>query len=330
MLAFIRKILVIAAVAASAYGFVLAISAWIFHIDDRQPSHSRIVGTLAIDLPEGHGLGTAVLVDPCGILTTFHSVFGPWYVTAIRPPSHEFAATFTLTEVSLPNGTHPAARATPVVWGDYRGPDRQMRSPGNDWVYLVLDRCLGAKYGYFSLRTLEPEDIEAGADNFVAIGYSSGRQMIDPTCAIRTGLGSKHAGTWLHDCALQAGDSGGPIVKHGTTTLVALGSGFVTAAGEQSCAVGDDAVRFGWDDRCANLAVQLSGEIIDHVRAAEIAAGVQRALLQLGYNAGPLGSVDEPKARAAIEQFQRSVGLDVTGEATDSLWMILLLQLYMG
>ena len=131
----------IAAVTALA-GLALT-SAWVFDADDRQRSHSAMVGTLAIDLPEGSGFGTAALVDECGILTNFHVVFGPWYVTALRAPSHKSVGTFTLTEVTLPDGTHPAARATPVVWGPYRGPDRQLRNPSDDWAYLVLDRCLG-------------------------------------------------------------------------------------------------------------------------------------------------------------------------------------------
>lgn len=317
----------VAVVAVAALGALILTSAWVFYVDDRQPSHSPMVGTLQVDLPEGRGRGTAVLVDECGILTNFHVVFGPWYVTELRAPSHAFPATFILTEVTLPDGSHPAARATPVVWGDYRGPDRQIRSAGNDWAYLVLDRCLGAERGYFSLRPLDPEELGA-ADRFVAIGYSSGRQKMDPDCSVRAGSPSIRKGAWPHDCALRAGDSGGPIVRRGTISLVALGSSFFAAPGEPSCAVDGDAVGSGWNERCANLAVPLTWEVIERVRAAEIASGVQRALIRLGYDAGPLGAVDEPRARDAIGEFQRAMRLAVTGEPSDSLWKILLLQLY--
>lgn len=58
------------------------------------------VGTLVAELPEGRSEGTAFLVGDSGILTTFHTIFGRWYVTALRPPSHENAAIFTLTEAA--------------------------------------------------------------------------------------------------------------------------------------------------------------------------------------------------------------------------------------
>jgi len=331
MLAFMRKVPFIARLGGLASGAVLLVSAWVFYFDDRRPSHSSMVGILTIELPEGRGRGTAVLVDACGILTTFHAVFGPWYVTAIRKPSHEFVATFTLTEATQLDGASQSTSATPVVWGNYLGPDRQFRRAGEDWVYLVLEDCLGLNYGYFNIRPLEPEELE-GSEELSAIGYSSGSQMMDPRCAIEIDP-SVQAGAWQHDCVLLLGDSGGPLFVRDTKSLVALGSSAVARPGEPICGAdtsGATAIRRDGTVACANLAVPLSREIIARVRDAEIACGVQRVLLQLGYDAGPLGSVDEPKARAAIEQFQRSVGLDVTGEATDSLWMILLLQLYMG
>jgi hypothetical protein len=305
---------------------LLLTSGWVFYVDDRRPSYSSMVGTVEVDLPEGHGRGTAVLVDKCGILTNFHVVFGPWYVTALRAPSREFPATFTLTEVTRPDGTHPTSRATPVVWGDYRGPDRQIRNPGNDWVYLVLDECLGTTHGYFSLLRLDAMDLMVGTDGFEAIGYSSDRQMIDPGCSIQVGAADSPGGAWRHDCALMAGDSGSPIVKRGTRTLVALGSSVVGGWRDQPCLAGDDGVHLGWSDRCTNLAVPLSAEIVDRVQAVQLASGVQRELLQLGYDAGPLGAVDEPRARTAIETFQRAVGLGVTGEPSYLLEKIIWLQ----
>ena len=326
-----RTLFGIAAAIAAVLGASSLLWARVFYADDRRPSHSVMVGTLEIDLPEGHGFGTAVLVDECGILTNFHVVFGPWYVTALRAPSRDFPGTFTLTEVRLPDGSHPTARAIPVVWGDYRGPDRQIRSPHNDWAYLVLDQCLGFKYGYFSLRSLEADELEGGTDGFAAIGYSTGRQMVDPACSVhayRSAIGGK---AWLHDCALSAGDSGGPIVKRGTLALVALGGSTLTDPGDPLCPTGDSqdsgAPLPRWSQRCTNVAVPLSWDIIDRVESAYCATGVQRALNQLGYDAGPLGAIDEPRAAAAIKHAQRDMGWAVTGESSGSLLKILQLRL---
>src|SRR5262245_28576842 len=288
-----------------------------------------MVGTLIAHLPEGDGLGTAILVDECGILTNFHVVFGPWYVTALRPPSHAFVATFTLTEVTLRDGTHPTTSATPVVWGDYRGPDRTIRSPQNDWAYLVLDRCLGFEHGHFKLRSLDPEELGTG-DGFAAIGYSTGRQMLDPACSLRADHSPLRRGAWLHDCALMKGDSGGPIVKRGTLTAVALGGGFRAELGYAPCASGKGGPVFRLDNRCANGAVPLTWDIIDRISAARAASQVQRALNRSGYDAGPLGAVDDPRATAAITQFQRDMKLPVTGKPSDALAKILALKLSAG
>src|SRR5262245_60578465 len=212
---------------------MLLTASWVFYADDRVPSHSARIGTLSVALPEGSGTGTAFLIDACGILTNFHVVFGPWTVTALRPPSHDFTGTFTLTEVTLPDGSHPTARAVPVVWGDYLGPERQWRRPQEDWAYLVLDRCLGTRHGYFTLR--EADLYEPPVDRgFTATGYSAGRQMADPACAARADPAADARG-WLHDCATLAGDSGGPIFRAGTMTVVALASGFRAQSNGRAC-----------------------------------------------------------------------------------------------
>jgi hypothetical protein len=74
------------------------------------------------------------------------------------------------------------------------------------------------------------------------------------------------------------------------------------------------------------MAVPLTRDIIARVEAARIAVGVQRALIALGYDAGPLGAIDEPRAIAAIEQVQRDMGWPVTGKPTHALCGILLLK----
>ena len=254
-------------------------------------------------------------------------MFGLWYVTALRAPSRSFPGTFTLTKATLPDGTHPTARVIPVVWGDYRGPDRHLRIPHQDWAYLVLDRCLGLEFGHYVLREVDLRDLEGTIEGFAALGYSTGTQMMDPTCSVhadRTAIGAKGL---LHDCALEAGDSGGPIIKRGTVALVALSASVVTDPGDPQCPIGGARYRGAplarLSVRCANVAVHITRGIIDRVQAAGIAVGVQRALIDLGYDAGPLGAIDEPCAMAAIRQAQRDMGWAVTGEPTAALWKIL-------
>lgn len=329
MLTFMRKIAIVAGSAVSACGIVLLLSGWVFHLDDRRPSHSRLVGTLTLDLPEGRGQGTAVLVGECGILTAFHVAFGPWYVTALRGPSREFVATFTLTEVRLSDGTNPSTRATPVIWGDYRGADRQFRRAGEDWVYMVLDDCLGAEFGYANIRPLESEELATGELEFSTIGYSSGGQMSDPRCRISANDSSAKSGAWSHDCVLLSGDSGGPIFKRGTATLVAIGSGAVAKPGELSCSFAFiPGVRLQHEGKseCVNLAVPLSPQTAEQIVQADVAAGVQRQLLKLGYDAGPVGAVEGYKFKLAIQQAQQSMGFPVTGEPSHALRGLLWMQ----
>jgi len=318
----------VAAVAA-LLAALLSTSAWVFYADDRLPSHSARIGTFAIELPEGSGIGTAFLVDECGILTNFHVAFGPWYVTALRPPSHDFTGTFTLTEVTLPDGSHPTARAMPVVWGDYLGPDRQWRRPEEDWAYLMLDRCLGAQYGYFELR--EADLYEPPVDQgFSAVGYSAGRQMVDPRCAARADPAAG-AEAWLHDCAVLAGDSGGPIFRGGTLTVVALASGYRAHPNERACLSADPGSpedRFlGWGRGCANVAVPVSSAIREKVWAAWTAIGMRDVLTRLGYNAGPPGMIEAPQLKAAVRRVERELGWSETGEPTGTLYKFLKLRL---
>ena len=330
----IGRIFAIAASVAIVVGLLVPTSAWIFYEDDRRPSHSVMVGRLEVKLPQGTASGTAALVDECGILTNFHVVFGPWYVTTFRAPSREFWGTFTLTEAMLPDGTHPSARAIPVTWGEYLGPDRQLRVPDHDWAYLVLDRCLGLEYGHFQLHELDLEDLKEPLGGFAALGYSTGKQMLDPACFVHAARSQTGNEAWLHDCALEAGDSGGPIIKRGTSALVALGASIVANPGDPGCPSGG--LRYKGvplaqlSIHCANVAVPLTRDTIERVQVAHIATAVQRMLNELGYDAGPLGAIDGPRAIAAIKEVQRDMAWPVTGEPTHSLWKILRLKTLMS
>ena len=290
----------------------LLTASWVFYADDRQPSHSARIGTLQVTLPEGSGSGTAFLIDECGILTNFHVVFGPWIVTALRPPSHDFTGTFTLTEVTLPDGSHPTTRAIPVAWGDYLGPDRQWRQPEEDWVYLVLEDCLGLDYGWFDLR--EAEVYEPAVDRgFTATGYSAGRQMADPACGARADPAEAAEG-WLHDCAALAGDSGGPIFRAGSLTVVAMTNSTRAQANGRACLSADPHAGedwfVTWGSGCANVAVPVSSAMRARLKDASITVTVQGLLNKAGYDAGPLGAIESPQLQAAIRQAKRDTGMD--------------------
>lgn len=295
---------------AAMLAVLLLTSSWVFYADDRVPSHSARIGTLTIALPEGSGTGTAFLIDECGILTNFHVVFGPWHVTALRPPSHDFTGTFILTEVTLPDGSHPATRAIPVAWGNYLGPDRQWRRPEEDWVYLVLEDCLGLQYGYFALR--EADVYEPAIDRgFTAVGYSGGRQMADPSCAARADATAAAKG-WLHDCAALTGDSGGPIFHVGTLTVVAVTSGYRAQSNGRTCLSADPEGEWftRWGSGCANVAVPISSAMRARIWEAYNTVSMQGLLIKLGYDAGPLGAIDSPQLQTAIAQARRDAGVD--------------------
>jgi len=301
----VLKVITVAALLA----VLLLTASWVFYADDRLPSHSARIGTLQVTLPEGSGSGTAFLVDECGILTNFHVVFGPWTVTALRPPSHDFTGTFTLTEVTRPDGSHPTTRAIPVAWGNYLGPERQWRQPEEDWAYLTLEDCFGLDHGWFELR--EADVYEPAIDRgFTATGYSAGRQMADPACAARADT-VESAKRWLHDCAALAGDSGGPIFHAGTVTVVALASGYRAQSNGRPClSVGAGDEWFAsWGSGCANIAVPVSSAMRERIWHANEAVSVQGLLNKLGYDAGPLGSIVSPQLQAAIEQAQRDIGM---------------------
>jgi hypothetical protein len=116
-------------------------------------------------------------------------------------------------------------------------------------------------------------------------------------------------------------------------TLVAIGSGAVGKPGKLSCsytfAPGVNLWHKGKTE-CTNLAVPLLPETTEQISKADTAAGVQRQLLRLGYDAGPVGAVEGSKFRAAIEQAieqaERSMGFPVTGEPTCGLEVTLRMQ----
>ncbi|HUQ38072.1 MAG TPA: hypothetical protein VM144_17010 [Aestuariivirga sp.] len=303
-------------------GFWNLASAWVFNVDLREASNFAPVGVIEFNLPEGQSRGTAFLVDECTVLTNFHVAFGPWYVTALRPPSNADRGTFTLTQVTLPNGEHPTTRAVPVMWGDYTGPDRQFRKPANDWVLLALEDCLGRRHGYLQPYDAVLNDALPDRGGFTAVGYSAGRQMVDAKCSIRLGPGIGTGATMLNDCAALPGDSGAPIVIRGTSRVVAMISGF-HAGSSMSCSSFKGIVQETWNSQCTNAAVLLPAALNDRITVASCAVRVQNLLLRLGYDAGPYGVLDHPLLAKAIKKVELEIGMVQSGSLCGTVCVVL-------
>jgi hypothetical protein len=294
-------------------GLSIVVSAWIFRTDMRESSRFAPVGVIEFSLPEGRSRGTAFLVGDCAVMTNFHVAFGPWYLTALRPPSSSNRGTFTLSQATLADGEHPASEAVPVIWGDYTGPDRQLRKPGEDWVVLALKDCLGTRFGYLKPYDAALNDDVPGEGGFAAVGYSSGRQMVDANCSIRMDGKNRNGSTMLHDCAALLGDSGSPIMRRGTGRVVAMVSSFHADWSSSRCRSPTGFVREQWTSECTNVAVPFDAGLIDRIEAVREAILVQNQLLNLGYDAGPLGEIEAPRLVRAIKQFQVDSGLAPNG-----------------
>jgi hypothetical protein len=281
------------------------------------------VGVIEFSLPEGRSRGTAFLVGDCAVMTNFHVVFGPWYLTALRPPSSSNRGTFTLSQVNLADGKHPATEAVPVIWGDYTGPDRQFRRPGEDWVVLGLKDCLGTRFGYLKPYDARLNDDVPGEGGFAAVGYSSGRQMVDSNCSIRADGNNRDGSSMLHDCAAMPGDSGSPIVRRGTGRVVGMVSSFHADWDPSRCRSPSGFLREHWTSQCTNVAVPFDAGLIDRIEAVRKAILVQNQLLNLGYDAGPLGEIEAPRLVRAIKQFQVDSGIAPNGAIDANLCEIL-------
>lgn len=295
-------------------------SAWVFSPDLRKAANFSSVGLIEFSLPEGRSTGTAFLIGECTIMTNFHVVFGPWYVTALHPPSNANRGTFTLTQVTLANGEHPTTGAIPVMWGDYTGPARQFLKPADDWVVLALEDCLGRRHGYLLPYDAALHDDIPDRGGFTAVGYSAGRQMVDANCSVRPGSGS--SASMLNDCAALPGDSGAPIIRRGTGRVVAMISGF-HAGSSMSCRSSKGVAHELWNPKCTNAAVPFPVALIERIDNASCAIWTQNLLLRLGYDAGPYGVIDQPLLAKAVKQVQLEAGMAPNGELCGTICAVL-------
>ncbi len=146
---------------------------------------------------------TGFLISPCLIMANYHSVFG----TSKSPNTKDFSVTFIANREAI---------AHPVVWGDY---DVQ-KEISNDWVLLKLEKnnCLGLEVGWLTYAPLDRDKYTS--TEFLTAGFAGRKvQALNPNqlwgdldCriyALGTGL---HRDTLFNDCALNAGQSGSPIL----------------------------------------------------------------------------------------------------------------------
>ena len=87
--------------------FWILASAWVFSPDLRKAANFSSVGVIESAFLKAvywHCLSHRGV--HCN--HNFHVAFGPWYVTALHPPSSAGRGIFTLTQVTLENGEHPS------------------------------------------------------------------------------------------------------------------------------------------------------------------------------------------------------------------------------
>ena len=187
------------------------------------------------------------------------------------------------------------------------GPARQFRTPANDWVLLVLEKCLGVRHGYLLPYDAALNDDIPNRGGFTAVGYSAGRQMVDSNCSIRLGSGSGAGATMLNDCPALPGDSGAPIIMRGTNRVVGMISGF-HAGSSLSCGSSKDIVHEPWNLQCTNGAIPFS-VLSSNKLTEQLGIFTPKLAVRLGYDVGPYGVIDQPLLARAIEQVQSDMGM---------------------
>jgi V8-like Glu-specific endopeptidase len=149
--------------------------------------------------------GTGTLIDPCHVLTSQH-LFGS-NDSAIGGRVKFTAGLGTAGEVS--------SGGTVVLTGgreSYQSANEQYEAVAHDWMLIRLDKCLGAIFGYASLRTWPDGGIDLSG--LKSLGYPVDRERLkgatlDPSCKVR----GVYTLVWLNDCATMPGSSGGPLFR---------------------------------------------------------------------------------------------------------------------
>src|SRR5689334_5163514 len=117
-----------------------------------------------------NGYGTAFLISPCHVLTNYHLV-----LPADRVVTFNTGSDLTFY-VGAPSGEQPytsKTRAWPVAWGGYTVNDggRIRFRPREDWAVLKLEECLGARYGFMSLRPISAAEARILGPKLATAGF---------------------------------------------------------------------------------------------------------------------------------------------------------------
>ncbi len=199
--------------------------------------------------------GTGFLVSPCYVLTNYHAVFGLAFDGPDR--DRDYSVTFAV-------GPDPdyqfrwRIQGKPVRWGAFN------RRKEHDWALVKLEGCVGgqADVGWMELAGESGADL-SGAKVSLA-GYPADKTgvaiWVQPSCRIE----GPQPGTAkvLHDCAVHAGASGGPLIgrTEGGQVAVAIQCGELNA-------VSDPLGRY--DSRHANTAVTVA-EVMQDAEARRL------------------------------------------------------------
>lgn len=182
-------------------------SGGIYHSDDRlqKPRAGQYAAIgLIVSTDRKAGVGTGFLVDPCHVLTAQHVEIHAEEVPATPPKVYFFYGTGPYKGFEKPVSGYA------IRQGGYP-PHYLMDNNKRDWVLVKLNECVGARVGYLKIS---PKNA-VGALEKVKLsiaGYPKGRDWtsglwVDPSCRIK----GARDGTWLHDCASDEGNSGGPV-----------------------------------------------------------------------------------------------------------------------
>jgi hypothetical protein len=178
----------------------------------------RSVGMLVH--PQAGGGGTAFLVSRCHIVTAHHVAFPAKERDVVTgnveaPPGKVgHGAEFVIGPHPTIPGTFVArAHATVIEFGNFSS--GSFDGMTGDWAILILDECLGKKFGF--LKYARPgDDSPMPHGDLMAIGFPRSRAK-QAGITVETGCKARDHGPVKGlvgvDCAFEAGMSGGPMLE---------------------------------------------------------------------------------------------------------------------
>jgi V8-like Glu-specific endopeptidase len=164
----------------------------------------RIIGITA----EGKGyICTGTLITPNVVLTNAHCV--------VDFQTNELSQQISF-EPNLINGRlrddADVAKVTQVLPGSDFDDFSHLPNP-DDWALLKLDKSLGETYGTIAWTPVPIDVLVDNPERFALVGYSFDVDNGE-TASVHMGCSilSEQEGVFYHNCDMQAGSSGGPIL----------------------------------------------------------------------------------------------------------------------